>query len=116
MLDDTHCIIFRQTFDLIVEREQFTGFRGIHLDGLTFAIKLQLHRFLALSGFWQPATRLSPWKARRRSCRHEPGEQHILAVAGGGSTDAGDDAEEWLLQAVIDAVDGVTDPASGAGA
>ena len=41
----------------------------------------------------------------------EAGQQHVLAVAGGGAADAADDAEDGA-QAVVDAVDGVADPAA----
>ncbi len=109
VVDHVVGVCFGQAFDLVVEREQFAGFRSVHPDGFALAGDFSVVDFaLALGG------EVGAGAHGEGGGDHagEAGEENILAVAGGSAGDAGDDAEDGA-EAVVDAVDGVADPCAG---
>ncbi len=106
------CVRLGNAFDLVVEGEEFAGFGRVHLNGLPLALDLGLIDFaLALGG------EVGAGSHGEGAGDHagDACEEDELAVAEGSAGDAGDDAED-CSKAIVDAVDGVADPASGLGA
>src|SRR5579875_3720887 len=106
VIDDVVGVVFGETLDLVIERQELAGFGCIQLNGFAFASQFCLVDFTLTLG-----AKVGAGAHGERAGDHagKSGEQDVVAIAESSAGDAGDNAEN-CAQPVIPAVDGVADP------